>query len=125
MRDLNRDLSKRYGIPIDINAKSGGLIAIARALNRGDLLYAQITTLHQQIPDPPPLTKSAQTMGDIVALAQQLRASGLLKADWDPLKHPRWPPGTPGSIGGEFAPRGTTKSGGTGRVSCAGMIGAF
>jgi hypothetical protein len=36
-RDLNRDLSKRYGIPIDINAKSGGLIAIARALNRGDL----------------------------------------------------------------------------------------
>ena len=106
VRDLNRDLSKRYGIPIDINAKAGGLIAIARALNRGDLLHAQITTLHLQIPDPPPLPKSAQTMGDVVALARQLRASGLLKADWDPLKHPRWPAGTPGSIGGEFAPRG-------------------
>lgn len=106
VRDLNRDLSKRYGIPIDIDAKAGGLIAIARALNRGDLLHAQITTLHQQIPDPPPLTKSTQTMGDIVALARQLQASGLLKADWDPLKHPRWPAGTPGSIGGEFAPRG-------------------
>jgi hypothetical protein len=61
VRDLNRDLSKRYGIPIDSDAKSGGLIAIARALNRGDLLHAQITTLHLQIPDPPPLTKSAQT----------------------------------------------------------------
>ena len=106
VRDLNRDLSKRFGIPIDINAKSGGLIAIARALNRGDLLHAQITTLHLQIPDPPPLTKSAQTMGDVVALARQLRTSGLLKADWDPLKHPRWPAGTTGSIGGEFAPRG-------------------
>ena len=58
------------------------------------------------IPDPPQLTKSAQTMGDIVALARQLGASGLLKADWAPLKHPRWPAGTPGSIGGEFAPRG-------------------
>jgi len=106
VRDLNRDLSKRYGIPIDINAKSGGLIAIASALNRGDLLHAQITTLHLQIPDPPPLTKSAHTMGDIVALARQLQASGLLKADWDPQKHPRWPAGAPGGIGGEFAPRG-------------------
>jgi hypothetical protein len=38
--DLNRDLSKRYGLPIDINAKIGGLIAIARALNRSDLLHA-------------------------------------------------------------------------------------
>jgi hypothetical protein len=91
VRDLNRDLSKRYGIPIDINAKSGGLIAIAGALNRGDLLHALITTLHLQIPDPPPLTKSAQTMGDVVALARQLRTSGLLKADWDPLKHPQQP----------------------------------
>src|SRR4029077_5277361 len=45
-------------------------------------------------------------MGDMVALARQLQASGLLKADWDPLKHPRWPAGTPGSIGGELAPRG-------------------
>jgi hypothetical protein len=36
---------------------------------------------------------------------QQLRASGLLKADWDPRKHPRWPAGSPGSVGGEFAPR--------------------
>ena len=106
VRDLNRDLSKRYGIPIDIDAKSGGLIAIARALNRGDLLHAQITTLHLQIPDPAPLPKSAQTMGDVVALARQLRASGLLKADWDPLKHPRWPAGSPDSIGGRFAPAG-------------------
>src|SRR3984893_12001326 len=72
--DLNRDLSKRYGLPIDINAKIGGLVAIARALNRGDLLHAQITTLHLQIPDPPALTKAALNASEIVDLARQLRA---------------------------------------------------
>jgi hypothetical protein len=105
--DLNHDLSKRYGVPIDINAKIGGLVAIARALNRNDLLHAQIATLHLQIPDPPALTKAALNASEIVDLARQLRASGLLKADWDPLKHPRWPAGAPGSIGGEFAPQGS------------------
>lgn len=104
--NLNRDLSERYGLPIDCNAKTGGLAAIARALNRGDILHAQIVALHLQFPDPPALTKAALNAGEIVDLARQLRASGLLKADWDPLKHPRWPAGAPGSIGGEFAPRG-------------------
>jgi hypothetical protein len=104
--DLNRDLSKRYGLPIDINPKAGGLAAIARALNRGDILHAQIVALHLQFPDPPGLAKIAHNAREFVELARQLRASGLLKGDWDPLKHPRWPAGSPGSIGGEFAPRG-------------------
>jgi len=39
--------------------------------------------------------------------AYQLRASSLLKEDWDPAKHPRWPAGSPGGVGGEFAPAGT------------------
>jgi hypothetical protein len=86
---LNRDLSKRYQLAVDINAKVGGLIAIARALNRGDLFHAQITTLHLQFPDPPVLTKTAPNAREIVDLARQLKASGLLKVDWDPLKHPR------------------------------------
>ncbi len=104
--DLNHDLSKHYRLPVDIAAKVGGLIAIARALNRGDLFHAQIVALHLQFPDPPALKKTAENAREIVELALQLRASGLLKGDWDPLKHPRWPAGSPGSIGGEFAPRG-------------------
>jgi hypothetical protein len=103
--DLNRALSERYGLPIDFVAKTGGLAAIARALNRGDTLHAQIATLHLQIPDPPALTKTVLSAREIVDLARQLQASGLLKADWDPLKHPRWPAGTSGGIGGEFAPQ--------------------
>jgi hypothetical protein len=105
--DLNHDLSEHYGLPIDCNAKISGLASIARALNRGDILHAQIVALHPQFPDPPALTKAALSAGEIVDLARQLRASGLLKTDWDPLKHPRWPAGAPGGIGGEFAPQGS------------------
>ncbi len=105
--DLNRDLGKRYGLPVEFNTKIADLAAIARALERGDLFHAQIATLHLQIPAPPSLTKSPQTTNDILDLARRLQSSGLLKADWDPTKHPRWPAGSPGSIGGEFAPAGS------------------
>ncbi len=110
MADLNRDLSKRYDLPVEFNTKIAGLTAVARALDRGDLFHAQIATLHLQIPDPPALTKTAQSMSEIADLARQLRSSGLLKADWDPAKHPRWPAESPGSIGGEFAPAGSASS---------------
>jgi hypothetical protein len=104
--DLNRDLSKCYGLPVDLSTKTGALAAIAQALSRGDMIHAQIATLHLQIPDPPPLAKGPQSATQVVALAKELRASGLLKEDWDPAKHPRWPAGSPGGIGGEFAPAG-------------------
>jgi hypothetical protein len=104
--ELNHDLSECYGLPIEFTPKIGGLTSASRALNRGDLLHAQIATMHLQIPDPPSLTKSSQNAEEIIDLARQLQASGLLKADWDPAKHPRWPAGSPGGIGGEFAPAG-------------------
>jgi hypothetical protein len=88
----------------------GGLTAIARALDRGDLVHALIAAPHLQFPDPPDLAKSAPTVREVIDLARSLRASGLLKDDWDPTKHPRWPAGTPGSIGGEFAPRGSANT---------------
>ena len=103
--DLNRDLSECYDLPIEFTPKIGGLAAVSRALNRGDLLHAQIATMHLQIPDPPPLTKSPQNAEEIIDLARQLRASGLLKEDWDPSKHPRWPVGSPDSIGGRVRSR--------------------
>lgn len=104
--ELNRDLSECYDLPIEFTPKIGGLTSASRALNRGDLLHAQIATMHLQIPDPPALTKSSQNAEEIIDLARQLQASGLLKADWEPAKHPRWPAGSPGGIGGEFAPAG-------------------
>jgi hypothetical protein len=107
MSDLNRDLSMSYRLPVEINAKIDGLRATAKALGRGDLIHARIATLHLELPDPPRVGKSTQTPDEIIDLARQLRASGLLKADWDPAKHPRWPAGSPGGAGGEFAPADT------------------
>jgi hypothetical protein len=102
--DLNRDLSKRYGLPIDFSSKISSLWLIAKALSRGDIVHAQIATLHLQIPEPPPLAQAPQSTTQLIDLAKELHASGLLKADWNPSKHPRWPAGSPGGIGGEFAP---------------------
>lgn len=107
VHELNRALSTRYGLPIEMDTKMGGLSTIARALNCGDLIRAQIATLHLRFPDPPSLAKSKQTTSEVVELAHRLRASGLLKADWDPARHPRWPAGSPDSIGGQFAPSGS------------------
>jgi len=104
--EINQDLSEHYGLPIEFGGKLGGLQAVARALSRGDLLHAQIVTLHLEIPDPPVLGKLQGSI-EIVDLARQLHASGLLKEDWDPTKHPRWPAGSPDSIGGRFAPAGS------------------
>jgi hypothetical protein len=118
--DLNRDLSQRYGLPVELNQKIQGLRAVARALGRGDLIRAQIAILHLQIPDPPALAKSAQTWGEITDLARQLRASSMLKADWEPAKHPRWPAGSPGGIGGEFATAGATSGGSAAEEQSAG-----
>jgi hypothetical protein len=101
--EINQDLSECYGLPIEFDGKVGRMQAVARALNRCDLLHAQITTLHLELPDPPLLAKSLSS-SQIVDLARQLHASGLLKEGWDPTKHPRWPAESPNSIGGRFAP---------------------
>lgn len=104
--DLNRELSECYGLPVEVDRKIDNLRSVARALGLGDLILAQIATLHLELPNPPLMTKSARGWDGIIDLANQLRASDLLKADWNPAKHPRWPAGSPGSIGGEFAPVG-------------------
>jgi hypothetical protein len=73
------------------------------------MLHARIATLHMEIPDPP-LAEPAPTAQQVIALAKTLRMSGLLKADWNPAKHPRWPAGSPDSIGGQFASIGSGNS---------------
>jgi hypothetical protein len=70
------------------------------------------------------LTGAAQAPAETTDLADQLRASGLLKADWDPAKHPRWPAGSPDGIGGEFAPAGTSSGDPADRGQSAGTLAA-
>jgi hypothetical protein len=82
--EINRELSMCYGVPVDFGAKVERLAAIARALDRGDLLHAHIATLHLQIPDPPLLAKGPRSAAELVTLAKDLHASGMLERDWDP-----------------------------------------
>jgi len=83
--ELNHVLSALYGVPIDISTKMGGLSTIAQALNQDNIVIAQIATLHLRLPLPPTIGKAAQSPGQIALLT----FAGLLKADWDPAKHPR------------------------------------
>jgi hypothetical protein len=103
LSEINRDLSKQYGVPVEFKLKAGGFATIARALDRGDMVLAQLAMLHLQLPDPP----LANTVASNKETARKLLSSGLLKADWNPDEHPRWPRGTPSGIGGEFAPKDT------------------
>ena len=89
-----------------MSSKMGGLRAIANALNEGDVARAQIATVLLGIPDLPVLSKGACSPADLRKFVDELKWSGLLKSDWDPDEHPRWPAGAPDSQGGQFAPKG-------------------
>src|SRR5690348_9040710 len=61
-------------------------------------------------PRPSSTAISDQAGSATVDLARALQASGLLKAEWDEEKHPRWPAGSPDSAGGQFAPANAASS---------------
>src|SRR5579862_3123819 len=110
LKGLNDDLTERFGVPIDFTRAMSGVAAIGRALSAGDLARAQLITVLLKIPDPPDLAESQCTAPEVASTALRLYASGILKSDWDSNKHPRWPAGSPGGTGGEFAPAGTETS---------------
>jgi hypothetical protein len=87
--ELNSELTARYRLPIDVSSKTCALALIANALNRGDLGMAAITTVQMQFPDPPALAKGVEADDAIMRRARELHRSRLLKAYWDPAKHPR------------------------------------
>jgi hypothetical protein len=104
--EVSAELGEHYGLPIDVASKSSGLAAIARALNDGAIARAQFLALHLEFPSAPALMKSGASREEIVRFIRELYWSGLIKADWDPDEHPRWPAGAPESQGGQFAPKG-------------------
>jgi hypothetical protein len=103
-------------LAVDFAAKSSGLTVIANALNRGDVALARIVAVQLQLPDLPRIEKRIGPEDRTAKLAFLLRRGGLLKEDWDPEKHPRWPAGSPDGQGGEFAPAGEETSGGSSLV---------
>jgi hypothetical protein len=99
--ELNEALSTRYRLPIDVSAKAAALELLANAFNRDDYAFAAIVAVQLQFSNPPPLGKCVET-DEEQRRAIELYRSGLLKADWDPAKHPR--AGAPPNPGW-FAPK--------------------
>ena len=85
-----RQLSRVYGVPLDISAKRNGLEVVAKALQRGETTRAQIAALLLKLRDPPLGEAIDIREQNCLALAFDLAACGLLKVDpgWD-AKHPR------------------------------------
>ena len=103
---LSTELGKLFGVPVDLSSKSNALASIADALNKREIARAQLITLHMEIPDPPsPADVSGLSRDHVRKIATALAAGRLLKADWNPDEHPRWPAGAPDSQGGQFAPK--------------------
>jgi hypothetical protein len=90
--ELNKELTTRYWLPIDITSKAGAFALIVHALNRGDFAMAAIAAVQMQFPNPPPLANGMEPSDATMRRAVELHRSGLLK-DWDSAKHPRT--GTP------------------------------
>ena len=114
-RDLSRELSKRYGFPLDIERKRKGVDVVAAALANGELARAQIAASLLQLPDPPTSSGVHPDRLQKRHLAADLAACGLLKADadWDE-KHPRI--GTPPNPGW-FAPTSEAAAAGSPKSS--------
>jgi len=96
--DLDDAMSARYGHPVDMSTKLGGLSAIADALNRGDVFRAQLGTLALRLPDPPESASGT----DPQRLAALLHGSDMLRRGQNssPPTHD-CRSGTCGSSGGE------------------------
>jgi hypothetical protein len=90
-RDLDRDLSRVYGLPVEARAEMAGFATVANALQGREIAKAQIATLLLRLPEP--LRPAAAELGKSGrrSLSRDLVACGLLKADagWDEDEHPR------------------------------------
>ena len=103
---LSSELSDAFGLPIDVASKSSGLSALAKHLNNGDVAHAQLVALLMKIPESePPPDAPGHSRARFIDLIKALYSSGMLKTDWDPNLHPRWPAGSIDSQGGQFAPK--------------------
>jgi hypothetical protein len=103
--ELSEEVGSEWSLPIDMSSKAGGLKAISRALNEGDVARAQIAAVLLRIPEAPKPTEGEHSQNDLIKFIRNLYQCDLIKADWDPDEHPRWPAGTPESQGGQFAPK--------------------
>jgi hypothetical protein len=103
-------LSRAYRKNIAADRLMSGLATVAAALNANDSCLARIAAVHLRIPDLP--DRSARD--DLEAQDILIKFAGadpheIHKASPDDPKHPGWPAGTPGGLGGEFRPKDSSE----------------
>ncbi len=101
-RELERVMSAAYGCNVALESRMGGLRAVAKALNAGDLCRATIAAVMLQIPDLPGYAARRQLEAEDRLVKAERAAWAKMAAPFDPEEHPRWPSGQ--SDGGRFRP---------------------
>jgi hypothetical protein len=106
---ISRDLSRSFGLLIDLSAKAPALKAIAVALNAGDIARAQMLALFLRFPDPAPIAKTKPSISEITKFVGRLIEGGFIKGDrasdkFGKFNPNHWPAGAPEGPG-RFAPK--------------------
>ena len=108
--EIRRLLRRAYRTDLSVDHLMPGLAVVASALNANDPCLACIAAVHLRLPDLPDQT----ARDDMEAEDNLIRSSNwksppppreMHKASPDDPKHPGWPAGTPGGLGGEFRPK--------------------
>jgi hypothetical protein len=99
-------LTRAYRKNVAADRLMSGLATVAAALNANDPCLARIAAVHLRIPDLPDRSaRDIMEVEDILIKCAGTDLSEIRKASPDDPKHPGWPAGTPGGIGGEFRPK--------------------
>jgi hypothetical protein len=108
--EIGRLLRRAYRTDFSVDRLMPGLAIVASALNANDPCLACIAAVHLRLPDLPDQTArdDMEEEDNLIKSSNwksPLPAREMHKASPDDPKHPGWPAGTAGGLGGEFRPK--------------------
>jgi hypothetical protein len=114
--EIEQLLRRAYRTDLAADRLMPGLAIVASALNANDRGLACIAAVHLRLPDLPDRTARDDMEAEDVLIRSSIWDSApppceIHKASPDDPKHPGWPAGTAGGIGGEFRPKDGSEAG--------------
>jgi hypothetical protein len=108
--EIERLLRRAYRTDLAVDRLMPGLATVASALNANDSCLACLAAVHLRLPDLPDLiARDDMEAEDILIKFSNWEAAlpprEIHKASPDDPKHPGWPAGTDGGLGGKFRPK--------------------
>jgi len=113
--EIEQLLRRAYRADLAADRLMPGLAVVASALNANDRGLACIAAVHLRLPDLPDRTARDDMEAEDVLIRSSIwnsapPACDIHKASPDDPKHPGWPAGTAGGIGGEFRPKDSSEA---------------